>query len=116
VIRDIDGLIAKGTKSVEKVSSLNENCLIIDLEIIQVFFQKNWIYLAKFCFISLESRIQFKVSYPTSYQFQLMTIYYDDQWQKVYPKKDMSCQSKQDQASISQKIELNPASSYFGIK
>ena len=45
-----------------------------------------------------------------------MTIYYDDQWQKVYPKKDMDCQSKQDKASMSQKIELNPASNYFGIK
>jgi hypothetical protein len=72
-------------------------------------------YLAKFCFISLESRIEFKVSYPASYKFQVMTIYYDDQWEKVYPKKDMACQSKLEQASKLQRVELNPASKYIGI-
>ncbi|XP_038065624.1 transmembrane protein 145-like isoform X2 [Patiria miniata] len=47
----------------------------------------NWIFLARFCFLSDIGRLRFEVEYPKSFATQNLILYYDepDQWPAVYP-------------------------------
>ncbi|XP_063960084.1 transmembrane protein 145-like [Lytechinus pictus] len=47
----------------------------------------NWIFLARFCFLSDIGRLRFEVQYPQSFETQNLILYYDEpgQWPSVYP-------------------------------
>ena len=68
-------------------------------------------FLGKFCFISQEGRVKYKISYPVSYGVQNLLFYYDAEWPNVYPKKSRSCDAKEHELSYYRILNLtNPYS------
>ncbi len=98
----------------------------------------DWIFLAKFCFVSRESQFIFSLESPDSYANQNLVLYYDYQWSQVYPRSLMvriinlymrilvffirhelifshlkPCQSKLDILDPAQVLAIDPVASFL---
>nr|XP_054760379.1 transmembrane protein 145-like [Lytechinus pictus] len=60
---------------------------IAEVKMAEVNMAENWIFLARFCFLSDIGRLRFEVQYPQSFETQNLILYYDEpgQWPSVYP-------------------------------
>ncbi|XP_022093046.1 transmembrane protein 145-like isoform X2 [Acanthaster planci] len=62
----------------------------------------NWIFLARFCFLSDIGRLRFEVEYPKSLATQNLILYYDepDQWPSVYPTESVELKTCLEKESV----------------
>ncbi|XP_069769367.1 transmembrane protein 145-like [Narcine bancroftii] len=58
---------------------------------------KDWIFLARFCFLSQHGRLQYHFKYPESSCCQNILLYFDDmtQWPAVYQREGLDCYQKE---------------------
>ena len=60
---------------------------------------ENWIFLSRFCFLSLHGQFHYEVEYEDSFATQNIDLYYDtpEQWARVYGSKSdlRSCREKE---------------------
>jgi hypothetical protein len=97
----------------------------------------DWVFMAKFCFVSRESQFIFNLNSPDSYAVQSLVLYYDFQWSKVYPSSravntsflfnktnkkiqlffffsiSKPCQDRLDIVAPSQALEMDPVTSFL---
>ncbi|XP_071806148.1 transmembrane protein 145-like [Asterias amurensis] len=62
----------------------------------------NWMFLARFCFLSDIGRLRFEVEYPKSFATQNLILYYDeeDQWPAVYPTDEVALKTCKQKESV----------------
>ncbi|CAB4030567.1 Hypothetical predicted protein, partial [Paramuricea clavata] len=54
----------------------------------------DWQFVARFCFRRSLAKMTFHFVYPEEYCCQSVLLYFDDQWQSVYPGQMMNCSQK----------------------